>query len=94
MHEGSFKSHELTFVNVSAQLPEDVDPISEPVGLISHDATMHVAPCTNELYCYDPSYLAIYDAKLLPVINILPKTSAPYLARSIEAVFVGVLFGD
>ena len=92
---GALKSWRFEMFTKDHEVPKGLPPLgSEHNGLRSHFTSIHIGECTDGRFCEPDYFYVVYDAVVEPNIRLLPRLTAPYIKRSIEAVFFGMLFGD
>jgi hypothetical protein len=94
-YEGALGSVEFEVQTEGMQdLPVDVAPLEGAVGVKSQTGNVHVVDCAKSDLCTDERYLLIYQSKIVPEIDLLPKLAAGPISEGIESILIGMFLID
>jgi len=94
-YAGALASLEFEAQNTGAQeVPAGEKLLVGSEGVKFQTGAVHAVSCAATNFCDDTQWLLVYETKLQPEIDLLPKVAATSIQAGIEALLVGMLFND
>lgn len=93
-YPGALASVEFTAQNSGPQaVPAGEKALNGSEGVQFQTGSVHALDCDSRFdFCGSDQYLLMYETKVQPDIDLLPKVAAGSIAKGIEALLVGMLF--
>ena len=90
-YEGALASLEFTVQNSGPQdVPTDAPALNGSEGVKEQTGSVHIVDCADSDLCTDDQLLLIYESRILPEIDLLPRVAAESILQGIESILIGM----